>query len=105
MGKRFYLGVTMASMGPSPRLPSALWVPGPAAGDAVRVAEARCGSSRAWLVEVSAGARFVAAAPGPSRTTAQFAADAATLAAINGGLFDGCKRPGEGTCCWWSQQR
>lgn len=66
-----------------------------AAGPGVRVAEGRCGGSQAWVVEVdpSAKARFVAAAPGPSRTTVQFASQTGAIAAVNGGLFDARESP------------
>jgi hypothetical protein len=63
------------------------------AGPGVRVTEAHCAGSQAFVVEASEGARFVVATPGPSMTTPQFAASAGALVAANGGLFDARERP------------
>ncbi|MCA1826722.1 MAG: hypothetical protein ABR567_19000 [Myxococcales bacterium] len=64
-------------------------------GGGLRVAEGRCGTAPAWVVEVdpAAGARFAVPPRGPSRTTADFAATIGADVAINGGLFDMRERP------------
>ena len=55
----------------------------------VRISEGRCGDAPVWVVEVDpSAARFTISAPGPSRTTAEFAAATGAVVAVNGGLFD-----------------
>ena len=57
------------------------------------MAWAQCGPARAAVIRAEPGARLLVSPPGTSRTVEQFAVAVSSVAAVNGGLFDGRERP------------